>query len=422
VVWVLFGAGVGYAGGGGRGPHPHPPTPDPAFNSEIRNPKSEIDKWLTKRGIGFRRKDKDGLEVYELKRCPFNPEHNRGEAAIFVAPLSPPNIGGMGGRVSFKCHHNSCSEYTWEDAKIMLEGRGAIETVSYSRVIRQEYTKRHDFIAGILTEGLTLLAGPPKIGKSWLALGMAVTVAQGGEIWGKAVEQSGVLYAALEDSQRRLAERLATMGLDEAAMGGFRLVFKMPPLDWRGLEALEQAMDDSCRVVFIDTWKKVKPQAQGGGTLYDEEYETLGRIREFAVDRGIAVVLVHHTREMVDSSNVLNEISGSTGVQAPADGLLVLKKVHTEDDERKGRLYITGRDLEEDELTLVFNDGAWSVTKMDMTLRERVIELLREEPGLTPKEIIAALEVGENSIRPALSRMVRDGIVSNGHGKYTLIG
>ncbi len=54
-----------------------------------------------------------------------------------------------------------------------------------------------------------LLAGPPKIGKSWLALNIAISVATGTKAFGHFETVKGmVLYLAYEDSERRLNQRL----------------------------------------------------------------------------------------------------------------------------------------------------------------------------------------------------------------------
>ncbi len=63
-------------------------------------------------------------------------------------------------------------------------------------------------VPDILPEGLTLLAGKPKLGKSWLSLDIAVAVASGGSVLGRECEPGPVLCLALEDNQRRLQRRL----------------------------------------------------------------------------------------------------------------------------------------------------------------------------------------------------------------------
>src|SRR5712692_7269943 len=67
-------------------------------------------------------------------------------------------------------------------------------------------------VTGLLPEGLNIFAGRPKTGKSWLMLGTAIAVASGGRALGQVkVAQGDVLYLALEDSPRRLQERIGML-------------------------------------------------------------------------------------------------------------------------------------------------------------------------------------------------------------------
>ena len=67
-------------------------------------------------------------------------------------------------------------------------------------------------IPGLLPVGLTILAGRPKVGKSWLTLQIALAVASGGRVLGQPGEKGPVLYLALEDPPRRLKERMLKQG------------------------------------------------------------------------------------------------------------------------------------------------------------------------------------------------------------------
>ena len=71
-------------------------------------------------------------------------------------------------------------------------------------------------VPGVIVEGLTLFAGKPKIGKSWLLLHAAIAVARGGFTLGDIhCDEGDVLYCALEDNLRRLKSRMAKLlGLD----------------------------------------------------------------------------------------------------------------------------------------------------------------------------------------------------------------
>jgi hypothetical protein len=60
----------------------------------------------------------------------------------------------------------------------------------------------------LISQGLHILAGSPKVGKSWLALWLAVTVAKGEPVWGMSVKQGTTLYLCLEDSVLRIQNRL----------------------------------------------------------------------------------------------------------------------------------------------------------------------------------------------------------------------
>nr|SBO91133.1 DNA repair protein RadA [Nonomuraea gerenzanensis] len=64
-------------------------------------------------------------------------------------------------------------------------------------------------VPGIIAEGLSLLAGPPKVGKSWLSLGLGIAVASGAKaLEAIELEPGPVLYLALEDTARRLQNRM----------------------------------------------------------------------------------------------------------------------------------------------------------------------------------------------------------------------
>ena len=60
----------------------------------------------------------------------------------------------------------------------------------------------------LLSQGLHILEGSPKVGKSWLALWLAVTVAKGEPVWNMTTKQGTTLYLCLEDSVLRIQNRL----------------------------------------------------------------------------------------------------------------------------------------------------------------------------------------------------------------------
>jgi hypothetical protein len=84
------------------------------------------------------------------------------------------------------------------------------ETFTAADLMALELPPMRWAVPGVVPEGVTLLAGKPKVGKSWFTLGHGVATAAGGVALGtKPVEQGEVLYLALEDNRRRLQGRLA---------------------------------------------------------------------------------------------------------------------------------------------------------------------------------------------------------------------
>src|SRR5215207_4636708 len=90
---------------------------------------------------------------------------------------------------------------------------GKKPTIRTARELRhQEFEPIRYVVPGYIAEGLTLLAGPPKLGKSWLVLDAGLALATGGTCLGGLVcEQGDVLYLALEDKERRLQGRIAAL-------------------------------------------------------------------------------------------------------------------------------------------------------------------------------------------------------------------
>jgi hypothetical protein len=120
-------------------------------------------------------------------------------------------------------------------------------------------------VDGIVPAGLSLLAGKPKLGKSWLALVIAVAVAMGGVALGSVqVEAGAVLYLALEDTKRRLKDRLAKLAARQgiaAWPATLHLASACPRQDKGGLYALAEWLNDhpQARLVVIDTWPRFRP-------------------------------------------------------------------------------------------------------------------------------------------------------------------
>jgi len=279
-------------------------------------------------------------------------------------------------------------------------------------------------VPGVLPEGVTLLAGKPKLGKSWLALGLCVAVAAGSVALGtRQVEQGDVLYLALEDNRRRLQKRLGKM-LCAPAPEGLEMATAWPKLDEGGAEALRAWLQEhpEARLVAVDTLAKIRPRTRGQN-VYQEDYAALEELLPLAAEHEVAIVIVHHTRKMA-AADPLDEISGSTGLTGGVDGVLVLKRDRGKAD---AVLHVDGRDIEEPaEYALKWDAETASWTIVGDAEEYRISEERKEILGvlieagefLSPGEVADVLGKPRNTIKQLLWRMAQDGQVENRNGKY----
>jgi AAA domain len=85
--------------------------------------------------------------------------------------------------------------------------KGRIFTAA--ELMAQEFPAVRWAVPKVIPQGVTILAGKPKMGKGWFVLGAGVAISTGGVALGKVpVEQGDCLYLALEDNRRRLQGRL----------------------------------------------------------------------------------------------------------------------------------------------------------------------------------------------------------------------
>lgn len=301
-------------------------------------------------------------------------------------------------------------------------------TMTAAELLNKELPPVSWTVPGILPEGVGILAGKPKLGKSWLALGLCVSVAHGGYALGtKPVEQGESLYLALEDNERRLQARLKQMVGDNAP-AGMHVQIDWPRMNDGGLSRLDNWLADhpDCRLVVIDTLAMFKPQTGGGRNAYDVDRDALDPLVELAGRYGVSILCVHHMRKMA-ASDPLDEINSSTGLTASADTIITLKRDRGRGD---AYLYATGRDLEEEaDLALTWNGHAmtWTIAgdaeeyrAGEKRVEDRRVLAEAGEP-LTAKAVSEATGDDYNATRQRLYQSSKSGeLKAVGGGKYTL--
>jgi hypothetical protein len=283
-------------------------------------------------------------------------------------------------------------------------------------------------VNGLITPGLTILAGKPKIGKSWAALNICIAVACGGFALGSIGTDKGqVLYLALEDNKRRLKSRLAKILGQSKSPADLTLATQWPKLDKEGafhlIAWLEKNRD--AKLIAIDTWAKFRPTKVKGKDDYSQDYEASSDLKTMADHYGVAIMIVHHCRK-TEASDPFDEVSGTLGLTGSADGILVLKHDRGLHD---AVLHVTGRDVEEAEIALRWEAKTclWSVLGgadeyRISKERSEIIDVLRKEARpMKPKEVAPLIGKKYEATKKLLWLMSKDGwLKAEMDGSYSL--
>ncbi len=197
-----------------------------------------------------------------------------------------------------------------------------------------------------------------------------------------------------------------------------------PSFDEGCLDALEQFLKEhpNCRVIFIDTLAKVRKIPSNKGSIYYEDTQAISALKDIADKFHVAIVVVHHVNKK-DSDDPIDLISGSNGIAGAADTLMVLKRSRKNDD---ATLFITGRDVEEQELAMALDKSCvWTVLGDAAEIhasrvRQDVLEAIAEAGhALGPTDIGRAIGKQPESLSKTLKRMVEAGLLKRiDGGKY----
>lgn len=288
-----------------------------------------------------------------------------------------------------------------------------LHTVSMTELYQTTYKSRPPIIDGLLYAGAYILAGAPKIGKSFLVAQIAYHVSTGEKLWEYEVHQGTVLYLALEDDYQRIQSRMFMMyGVEDSDKLHFATAANKigNGLDEQ-LEFFVREHPDT-KLIVIDTMQKIR-EVGGEAYSYASDYEIIGRLKQFADKYGICVLIVHHTRKQ-PAGDSFEMISGTTGLLGCADGsLLMQKKKRTA---LEATIDVVGRD-QQDQILYLSKDPNTQIWNLDRT----ETELHREPPDPT-LEAVARLVTSEQpewtGSPSELAEALDTGMVANALTKY----
>ncbi len=271
-------------------------------------------------------------------------------------------------------------------------------------IVATEYPEQRMLVEKLIQQGVvTILAGKAKAGKSFWLLAAAIAVAEAcqsafqnidedGEVLyhGLHCQQSRVLYMALEDTERRIKNRVTKMRGELPIPEYIDVATEAPRIDEGVIEQMEAYLDEhpDCRMIIIDTLTSVLPLPTNGGGYLEDRLNMQG-LRDLAHRRDVAILPVLHCRK-ADGSDVFDTIQTTMGTQAGTENMIVLQRRRGED---RAILHVTGNDIESEALALKWNkeNFTWSI----LGDAETVAETEQEEL------IFGAIEAVESEGKPA---------------------
>lgn len=267
--------------------------------------------------------------------------------------------------------------------------RQQADIVSGKELMNLQLKPAEFVVENCLPLGLSVLGAPPKSFKSYMCLHMALCICQGKDFLGFHTKKCGVLYMDLESTLRRPKQRAEQILNGEPMPDGFFVLTQINMMGNGFAEDVTGILKDhpEIKVVIVDVFKKIRPAASRSIDAYERDYEDYGKIKSLADSLGISILLVTHTTKLKHPEDPFNELTGSAGVMGSIDMAMVIKKDHRADQNAK--LYITGRDLEEQCYEMSFNLEKFQWEKLGT---HRDMEKARQETEYRNSPIIQTIK------------------------------
>jgi hypothetical protein len=226
-------------------------------------------------------------------------------------------------------------------------------------------------VPSLLPAGLALLGGTVKMGKSMVALDIALGVGVGGlgPVTRLPCQYGSVLYLTLDnDTLSRIKVRsLHLLGrpIDDLPVE----VHTSWPTGAEAVAAAQEWVDetDDPLLVVIDTMVRAEPTFEGearSGGGYTQAVNVLSRWADFAQANNLGVLAVHHTRkgsgQLSEGEDWIDRFLGSRGLVATAQTLLMIESERGSDE---GVLHVAGRDVRMQDMPLIRQGWSWQLER-----------------------------------------------------------
>jgi hypothetical protein len=282
-------------------------------------------------------------------------------------------------------------------------------------------------VSKYIPPGCGILAGRPKLGKSWLMLDVGLAVASGGSCLNQIITEEGdMLYLALEDNERRLQSRMTRiLGFANEWPKRFHYATEWRRATAGGLDDIRDWIERSekPRLIVVDVLAMFRSPRGGKQTPYDADFEAIHELQKIAAETDVAIVIVHHLRKGAADTDPFDKVSGTLALSGAADTVLILDR-----DSNGTTLYGRGRDIEEFETALQFDRTTcrWRVLGEAPEVRRTgqrsaILSALEQSEGpLSPADIAGVAGMARNNVKQLLLKMVKAGEVlkAEGRGRY----
>lgn len=439
------------------------PDEQPQRNTFRRGYASKPDEFdllafLSRNGIRYTEQSGDRSKIYRLDECPFDHSHRNGDAKIFHYP---------DGAIAFKCHHNSCRQYKWQDVRLLFEPdaydrndsqdderidagyrahkhkkeeedaiRADIEKDAKAkpkpakeRIFRklktadglmQKDIPEPRVLIGVgeevplLVEGTCILSAKPKLGKSWLALAMCIALANGESFLGYQTRQCSTLYLDLETSESLQQKRLRKMLKEKDPPKKFYLDTETDSIEDGFVDQIENylAQDPDIGLVVIDVFQIIRTKAKTSKeTEYEHAYRDITPLNELAQKHHISIVLVCHDRKAVDPDDPFSNILGSTGLQGAATQMIVMFRKKKDDPIH---ISVKGKTIDGlPELNVKLEDAEWSIVEGGGDAEREKERARQEYLNSEIRRGVIAIAEAEEEWRGRCSEIIQECIMVN---------
>ena len=268
-----------------------------------------------------------------------------------------------------------------------------------------------------VVEGLCLIAGRPKIGKTTLLRQLTRAMASGNQFFGAPCHGASVLFLCLEESKRLMHAKLCAMGGEADDWKHVTLRFEWP-CGGDGVYRLRQWLlshpTPRQRVIIVDSVTRFRDPPDPRTPAFQQDYLALRMLADLCKEfPGLVILALHHTTKAMSDDPVAC-ISGTYGLVAAADNYWVLLR-----QGEKFRLHCGGRMWEGDtsdfELERVNGGwnllGPWDSIAPSLPLRERQVFEALKGGAKTRRTLGETLDIDPPNISHVLAKLEKNGLV-----------